>query len=104
VSLPPLLDQHADFATPWDLLELLNAAPGPIDVMVEAKAKDQAVLWLRRQLTRVARDDRADEESLQKFDDTSRREPHAANRPTYGGRTMGSVAKYARVEAPVEQV
>ncbi|MDQ3874500.1 MAG: UV DNA damage repair endonuclease UvsE [Actinomycetota bacterium] len=50
----PLLDQHADFATPWDLLELLRAAPGSLDVMVEAKAKDLAVLWLRRQLERVA--------------------------------------------------
>jgi UV DNA damage endonuclease len=51
---PPLVDQHADFAAPWDLLELLSAAPGPLDVMVEAKAKDLAVLWLRRQLHRVA--------------------------------------------------
>ena len=24
----PLLDQHADFVTPWDLAELLGAAPG----------------------------------------------------------------------------
>ena len=52
--VPPLLDQHADFATPWDLCDLLDAAPGPVDVVVEAKAKDLAVLWLRRQLERVA--------------------------------------------------
>ena len=52
--VPPLLEQHADFATPWDLRDLLEAAPGPLDVMVEAKAKDVAVLWLRRQLERLA--------------------------------------------------
>jgi UV DNA damage endonuclease len=51
---PPLLDQHADFVTPWDLIDLLDAAARPVDVMLEAKAKDQAVLWLRRQLERVA--------------------------------------------------
>jgi UV DNA damage endonuclease len=51
--VPPLLDQHADFATPWDLAELLRLAPGPLDVVVEAKAKDLAVLWLRDQLARV---------------------------------------------------
>jgi UV DNA damage endonuclease len=50
----PLLDQHADFVTPWDLEELLGAAPGPVDVMIEAKAKDLAVDWLRAQLPRVA--------------------------------------------------
>jgi UV DNA damage endonuclease len=50
---PPLLDQHADFVTPWDLRELLDAAARPVDVMIEAKAKDLAVLWLRRQLERL---------------------------------------------------
>lgn len=54
VLVPPLLDQHADFATPWDLLDVLAAAPGPLDVMVEAKAKDLAVDWLRAQLARLA--------------------------------------------------
>jgi UV DNA damage endonuclease len=58
----PLLEQHADFATPWDLLELLDAARAPLDVMVEAKAKDIAVVWLRRQLLRVAPDVAALEE------------------------------------------
>jgi UV DNA damage endonuclease len=53
VAVAPLLDQHADFVTPWDLAELLAAAPGPVDVMVEAKAKDLAVEWLRAQLARV---------------------------------------------------
>lgn len=54
--VPPLLDQHADFATPWDLRDLVLAAPGPLDVLVEAKAKDLAILWLRRQLARVEPD------------------------------------------------
>ena len=51
---PPLLDQHADFLTPWDLITLLEGADRPLDVMVEAKAKDLAILWLRRSLRRVA--------------------------------------------------
>lgn len=51
---PPLLDQHADFLHPWDLLALLDAADRPLDVMVEAKAKDLAVEWLRAALARVA--------------------------------------------------
>ncbi len=51
--VPPLLEQHADFATPWDLATLLEGAPGPLDVMVEAKAKDLAVLWLRSQTARL---------------------------------------------------
>lgn len=58
----PLLDQHADFATPWDATALLADALGPVDVMVEAKAKDLAVLWLRTSLARVAPDVAAAEE------------------------------------------
>ncbi len=50
---PPLLDQHADFATPWDLSELLSAAARPVDVMIEAKAKDLAVEWMRTQMARL---------------------------------------------------
>jgi UV DNA damage endonuclease len=49
----PLLDQHADFVTPFDLRELLDAAARPVDVMIEAKAKDLAVEWLRTQLARL---------------------------------------------------
>ena len=49
----PLLDQHADFVTPWDLRDLLDGARRPVDVMVEAKAKDLAVVWLRKQLERL---------------------------------------------------
>jgi UV DNA damage endonuclease len=50
----PLLDQHADFLSPWDLLALLDAADRPLDVVVEAKAKDLAVLWVRDALRRVS--------------------------------------------------
>jgi len=59
---PPLLDQHSDFLTPWDLLTLLEAADRPLDVMVEAKAKDLAILWLRRALERVAPEEASREE------------------------------------------
>jgi UV DNA damage endonuclease len=59
---PPLVEQHADFLSPWDLLALLDAADRPLDVMVEAKAKDLAVLWLRRTLERVAPEAAAAEE------------------------------------------
>jgi UV DNA damage endonuclease len=51
--VPPLVDQHADFVTPWDLAELLRAARQPVDVMLEAKAKDLAVEWVRLQMERV---------------------------------------------------
>jgi UV DNA damage endonuclease len=60
----PLLDQHADFVTPWDLEELLSAADEPVDVMLEAKAKDLAVLWLREQLVRIAPAAAASEERV----------------------------------------
>ena len=50
--LPPLLDQHADFVPPWDLAELVELARRPLDVMLKAKAKDLAVLWLREQAAR----------------------------------------------------
>lgn len=59
---PPLLEQHADFLHPWDLVVLLDAADRPLDVVVEAKAKDLAVLWLRRSLERVAPELAAGEE------------------------------------------
>ncbi len=49
----PLLDQHADFPSPWDVVDVLLAARGPVDVMLEAKAKDIALLWTRTQLTRL---------------------------------------------------
>jgi len=52
VLAPPRLDQHADYVPPWELTALVRAAPGPLDVMVEAKAKDLAVLALRDQVAR----------------------------------------------------
>ncbi|MGE5691712.1 MAG: UV DNA damage repair endonuclease UvsE [Pseudomonadota bacterium] len=83
--VPPLLDQHADFATPWDLAELLRLAPGPLDVVVEAKAKDLAVLWLREQLARVAPELSAAEE--RRAGRAPRRRARAATSParTRGG-------------------
>ena len=49
----PRFEQHADFVPPWELSALLAAAPGPLDVMLEAKAKDLAVLTLRAQVWRL---------------------------------------------------
>jgi UV DNA damage endonuclease len=43
----PRLENHADLVTPWDLERVVAASPGPIDVMLEAKAKDLGLLWLR---------------------------------------------------------
>ena len=51
--VPPLLEQHADFVSPWELAALLRAAPGPLDVMLEAKAKDLALLAVRKHLARL---------------------------------------------------
>jgi UV DNA damage endonuclease len=86
---PPKLDQHADFVTPWELLELLRAAPGPIDVMLEAKAKDLAVSWLRKQMR-------------QKFDMTEA--GYARRDPKRKEPRMAAISKYVTVEAPVEKV
>lgn len=86
----PLLDQHADFATPWDAAAAIGAAPGPVDVLVEAKAKDVAVLWLREQLLRAAPTVAAAEErraqatirsSAPPTDRAPRRTPRAATSP-----------------------
>lgn len=54
VAVPPALGPHADLVSPWDFLDLMGSAPGPIDVMLEAKAKDVGLLWLRRQLAKLA--------------------------------------------------
>ena len=50
VVVTPALGPHADLVSPWDFLELIRAAPRPLDVMLEAKAKDVALLWLRARL------------------------------------------------------
>ena len=44
----PRLADHADLVTPWDLAAVVDAADLPLDVMLEAKAKDLALGWLRR--------------------------------------------------------
>lgn len=62
VAVPPALGPHADLVSPWDFLDLMGSAPGPIDVMLEAKAKDVALLWLRRQLASLAPEMAAAEE------------------------------------------
>ena len=62
VIVPPQLAPHADLVSPWDFAELLRAAPAPLDVMLEAKAKDVALLWLRRRLAEVAPEIAAAEE------------------------------------------
>jgi UV DNA damage endonuclease len=54
VVVPPALGPHADLVSPWDFQELWSLAPGPLDVMLEAKAKDVALTWLRRQLGSLA--------------------------------------------------
>ena len=62
VAVPPPLGPHADLVSPWDFADLMGAASGPIDVMLEAKAKDVALLTLRRQLAAIAPDVAAAEE------------------------------------------
>ena len=78
---PPLLEQHADFVSPWEAAELLRAAPGPLDLMLEAKAKDIALLWLRDQLARVAPDVAAAEELSAPASPAPRRRRRAAPSP-----------------------
>jgi UV DNA damage endonuclease len=49
----PQLRNHADLVTPWDLEAVVEAADKPIDVMLEAKAKDLALLNLRSTVAAV---------------------------------------------------
>jgi UV DNA damage endonuclease len=46
-SRPPQLRNHADLVTPWDLEAVVRSAPLPLDIVLEAKAKDVALLNLR---------------------------------------------------------
>lgn len=54
----PLPHQHSDFLHPFEVIDLLQAAVSarlrPFDVMLEAKAKDVALLRLREQLGKYA--------------------------------------------------
>jgi UV DNA damage endonuclease len=54
----PRLSQHADLIDPFAFIALCHAAPGDrdFDVMLECKAKDVALLRLRRHLARLAPD------------------------------------------------
>jgi UV DNA damage endonuclease len=58
------LRNHADLVTPWDLATVVSAAPVPLDVMLEAKAKDLALLRLRSDLAAVLPEVSALEERL----------------------------------------
>lgn len=62
VVVPPALGPHADLVSPWDFIELIRSARGPLDVMLEAKAKDVALLWLRGRLAALAPEVAAAEE------------------------------------------
>lgn len=56
----PLPHQHSDFIHPFECIDLLRAARDtnlrPFDIMLEAKAKDLALLRLREQIARFAPD------------------------------------------------
>lgn len=53
---PPLWSNHSDYINPFEFMDFLRAAGSQrdFDVMLEAKAKDLAVLRLRRDLARFA--------------------------------------------------
>jgi UV DNA damage endonuclease len=54
----PRLCQHADLVDPFSFVDMLRQAPSgrDFDVMLECKAKDLALLRLRRHLARLAPD------------------------------------------------
>jgi UV DNA damage endonuclease len=56
--LPPIWTGHADFLNPFEFITFLRAVgqARPFDVMLEAKAKDLALLRVRRDLVRYAPD------------------------------------------------
>lgn len=61
VYLPPLVSQHADYLNPLEFMMFMERAAGTqFDVMLEAKAKDLALLALRRFLVERGRADLAD--------------------------------------------
>jgi UV DNA damage endonuclease len=55
---PPLPNQHSDFLDPFAFLDLVRLVQQvrarPFDVMLEAKAKDLALLRLRQQIAHFA--------------------------------------------------
>jgi UV DNA damage endonuclease len=55
--LPPLWTGHADFNHPFEFISFLRLmSDQEFDVMIEAKAKDLALLRLRQDLVRFAPD------------------------------------------------
>ncbi|MFO7698028.1 MAG: UV DNA damage repair endonuclease UvsE [Anaerolineae bacterium] len=54
----PTWTEHADFVVPFEFIEWMELAAGlrPFDIMLEAKARDVALLQLRRDLLRFAPD------------------------------------------------
>ena len=55
--LPPIFTAHADFCNPFEFARFMRDAAGlEFDVMLEAKAKDLALLRLRADLLRYAPD------------------------------------------------
>ena len=55
---PPQWSEHADFVNPFEFIALVKELPAgaEADIMLEAKAKDLAVLRLRADLQRYAPD------------------------------------------------
>lgn len=54
VEAPPLLSQHADYVHPWEFGEFLKGlGEVKLDVMLEAKMKDAALLKLRGDLQKL---------------------------------------------------
>ena len=54
VEAPPLLSQHADYVHPWEFGEFLGGLGDiTLDVMLEAKMKDAALLKLRADLQKL---------------------------------------------------
>lgn len=53
---PPIWTQHSDYVNPFEFIAFLQQVQGlrPFDVMLEAKAKDLALLRLREDLQRIA--------------------------------------------------
>jgi UV DNA damage endonuclease len=60
---PPRWNNHADYVNPFECIDFLRAARGlrPFDMMLEVRAKDLALLRLRRDLARYAPDLRAED-------------------------------------------
>jgi UV DNA damage endonuclease len=58
VLQPPLNSQHSDYVNPFEFIDFARALPADsaVDIMLEAKAKDLALLRLRADLAKYAPD------------------------------------------------